>query len=212
MSLELVQGTEEWYAARLGKVTSSRIADMVARTKSGWGASRANYMAELVAERLTGKPTEGFQSAAMRRGKDVEPDAMSAYAFYTDATLATVGFVPHPSIAMAGASPDRLVDDDGLVEVKCPNTATHIDTLLGASIPGEYVKQMQWQMACTGRAWCDWVSFDPRLPELMQLSIHRIVRDQAMIDELEAAARVFLHEVAAKVAALRARFDQAEAA
>lgn len=136
------QRTESWYAARLGKVTASRIADVMARTRSGWGASRANYMAELVAERLTGKQANRYINAAMQHGIDCEPDAIAAYEFFTDQEVQPVAFVDHPRIAMTGASPDGLCGDAGLIEVKCPLTATHIDTLLGASIPDKYLKQM----------------------------------------------------------------------
>jgi putative phage-type endonuclease len=171
---EIIQGSAEWKAIRVGKVTASRIADVVAKTKTGWGASRANLMAELIAERLTGQAAEGFVNAAMQHGTDTEPQARAAYEFFTDATVDLIGFVPHPTIAMAAASPDGLVGLDGLVEIKCPLTATHIDTLLGQSVPGRYITQMTWQMACTGRTWCDYVSFDPRMPPSMQLFVKRI--------------------------------------
>lgn len=200
------QGTDEWKALRLGKATASRIADAIAKTKTGWGANRANYCAELVAERLTGQPAARFVSAPMQWGTECEPQARSAYRFFTGQAIEPVPFVDHPSIAMSGASPDGLVDADGLVEFKCPNTATHIATLLGAPIDSAYLIQMQWQMACTGRAWCDWVSFDPRMPEDMSLHIERVERDDKRIGELEAMVREFLAEVEAKVAALTAKF------
>lgn len=212
MSISAVQGSDEWYAARLGKVTSSRIADMMARTKTGWGASRANYMAELVAERLTGNRTETYESPAMRRGKEMEADAAAAYAFLKDADLSPIGFVDHPMISWAGASPDRLVGKRGLLEIKVPNTATHLDTLLGAAIDGTYLKQMQWQMACTGRDWCDWVSFDPRLPARMQLFVQRVKRDDDVIATIEGCAVVFLGELAAKVEKLEKLYDERSAA
>src|SRR5689334_1396302 len=132
------QGTPEWHAQRLGKVTASRLSDALAKTKNGWGASRANYMAQLAAERLTGQPQESFTNAAMQWGVDTEPHARAAYEFHTDATVEPVGFVDHPVIEMTGASPDGLVGADGLVEIKCPNTATHIETLLGSSAPSKY--------------------------------------------------------------------------
>jgi len=201
------QRTEEWVQARLGKVTASRIADATARTKSGWGASRANYMAELVAERLTGKQAEGFTSSAMQRGTELEPEALAAYAFVSDVAVQPVGFVPHPSIAMAGASPDGEVGSDGLVEVKCPNTATHIETLLTGDIDLRYLKQMQWQLACTGRAWCDFASYDPRLPERMQLYVQRVYRNAVGIADMEKDIRAFLEELDGKVAALRSKYD-----
>lgn len=206
------QGSTEWIEARLGRVTASRIADVMARTKSGWGAGRANYKAELVAERLTGAAGDSWQSPAMRWGIETEPLARDAYAFFKGVEVKEVGFVPHPAIDMTGASPDGLVGADGLVEIKAPNTATHIDTLLNGTVPDKYVKQMQWQMACTGRAWCDFVSFDPRLPESMQAYIERFPRDDAAIAEIETAVADFLAEVDETVAALRAKFERRAAA
>jgi putative phage-type endonuclease len=189
------QRSDEWFAARLGKVTASRVADVVARTKTGYGASRANYLAELVAERLTGVKAEGFTNAAIQWGTDQEPEARLAYEFRTDAAIEEVGFIPHPAIEMSGASPDALVGDDGLAEIKCPNTSTHIETLLTGVIPSRYETQMLWQMACTGRAWCDFASFDPRLPEEMRLFVKRFHRDDARIAELEEEVRTFLFEL-----------------
>ena len=195
----MIQGSEEWHTARLGRVTASRVADVIARTKSGPSASRANYMAELVAERLTGARGETFTNAAMQWGTDNEAEARMAYEFRTDATVEQVGFILHPTIDMAGASPDGLVLTDGLVEIKCPNTATHIETLLTGSIPGKYETQMLWQMACTGRAWCDFASFDPRLPEEMRLFVKRFDRDDKRISEMEEQVREFLFELDATV-------------
>jgi putative phage-type endonuclease len=206
------QGTQEWIEARLGKVTASRVADVAAKTKTGWGASRATYMGELIAERLTGKPVEKYTNAAMQWGSDIEADARAAYQFERATIVTQIGFAPHPSIEMAGASPDGLVGDDGLIECKCPNTSTHIDSLLGQNVPGKYVTQMQWQMACTGRKWCDFVSFDPRMPEHMQLLIQRVERDDKHIEELEEMVRDFLTVLDAKIAALNAKFGLREAA
>lgn len=189
------QRSDEWFAARLGKVTASRVADVVARTKTGYGASRANYLAELVAERLTGVKAEGFTNAAIQWGTDQEPEARLAYEFRTDAAIEEIDFVPHPTIEMSGASPDALVGADGLAEIKCPNTSTHIETLLTGVIPSRYETQMLWQMACTGRAWCDFASFDPRLPEEMRLFVKRFPRDDARIAELEDEVRTFLFEL-----------------
>lgn len=199
------QGSQEWHQLRAGKVTASRIADMMARTKTGYGASRANYMAQLLAERLTGVVEDSYTNAAMQWGLDTEPFARSAYEFYQDAVVDAAEFVAHPMIPMSGASPDGLVGDDGLVEIKCPNTATHIDTLLGGSVPGKYVMQMQWQMACTNRAWCDFVSFDPRMPEEHRLFVRRIMRDNSEIANLETEVRTFLAEIDGKIAALNNR-------
>lgn len=212
------QGTPEWFAARLGKVTASRVADVIAKTKSGWGASRANYLAELVAERLTGVQIAGYTNAGMQWGIEKEPEARAAYSFYANTDVVeVVGFIEHPSIQMTGASPDGVIYGamlvpDGLVEIKCPNTATHIDTLLGESIPDKYLVQMQWQMACTGAQWCDFVSFDPRMPESMRFFVQRVSRDNARIAELEKLVSEFLREVAAKELALQERFIAKQAA
>lgn len=192
---ELIQGSPEWLQARLGRVTASRVADVIAKTKTGWGASRANYAAQLVAERLTGEPGDTFTNAAMKWGVDTEPHARASYEFMHGHDVQLVGFVPHPRIEMAGASPDGLVGEDGLVEIKCPNTATQIETLLGGAIPGKYVAQMQFQMACTGRQWCDFVSFDPRLPESMRLFVRRLTQDEPYIAEIESAVTAFLAEI-----------------
>lgn len=212
MSIDLVQGTDEWLSIRLGKVTASRVADVIARTKTGPSASRANYMAELVAERLTGARSETFTNAAMAWGTDNEPEARLAYEFRTDVTVEQVGFIAHPSIEMSGASPDGLVAADGLVEIKCPNTATHIETLLTGTIPAKYETQMLWQMACTGRAWCDFASFDPRLPEEMRLFVKRFDRDDKRIAEMEEQVRVFLFELDTTVRRLSERYSLRAAA
>lgn len=189
------QGSDEWRLARLGKVGASAVADATARTKTGWGASRANLAARLVAERLTGTLTEGFTNDAMRWGTEKEPEARQVYQFVHSVEVKQIGLVLHPSIDMTVASPDGLVGDDGLVEIKCPQTATHIETLLFREADSRYIKQMQWQMACTGRQWCDWVSYDPRMPGEMQLFVRRVSRDPAMIAELEKQVADFLSEV-----------------
>jgi putative phage-type endonuclease len=206
------QQTPEWFAQRLGKLTASRLADALAKTKSGWGASRANYMAQLVAERLTGVPAESYTNAVMQHGIDTEPLARAAYEFHTDRTVEPAGFIDHPVIEMTGASPDGLVGDDGLVEIKCPNTATHIETLLSGVIPSKYVLQMEWQMACTGRQWCDYISFDPRMPENMRLFIARQHRGEALIASLENDVIEFLGELDRKVDDLRRLYPLREAA
>lgn len=207
---DLEQGTDAWIAARLGRVTASRIADVIARTKTGWGASRANYMAELVAERLTGVPAEQYQNASMQWGTDKEPEARAAYAFLTDADeVDEIGFIPHPTIAMSGASPDGYVGADGLVEIKCPNTATHIETLRGGKVPEKYYVQMLWQMACTGRAYCDFVSYDPRMPSHMQLFVQRVPRNDNRIKELEKDVVTFLAELDAVIVDLNGRYKVA---
>jgi putative phage-type endonuclease len=196
------QGTEEWFTIRIGKVTASRVADVIAKTKTGYSATRDNYMAQLVCERLTGQKGESFSNAAMQHGTDTEPLARAAYEALHDVLVDEVGFVPHPSIIMAGASPDGLVGDDGLLEIKCPNTATHIETLLSQSVPGKYNTQMQFQMACTGRQWCDFVSFDNRLPEELQLFVKRVPRDNEFIKQMEDEVVKFLNELDIKIAQL----------
>ncbi len=202
MSAELVQGSPEWFAIRLGKVTASRVSDVIAKTKTGWGASRANYAAQLVAERLTGNPVESYTNAAMQWGTDTEPQARAAYEFTTDETVMQIGFADHPRIKMTGASPDGLVGDKGLIEIKCPNTATHIETLLSKEVPPKHVPQIQWQLACTGRFWCDFVCFDPRMPESMRLFVQRIHRNDAQVYELEREVEIFLAEVSDTVSRL----------
>jgi putative phage-type endonuclease len=189
------QGTPEWFAQRLGKVTASRIADIMAKTKTGVSASRGNYLAQLVAERLTGQSADTFKSGAMQHGTETEPQARMVYEAETGQIVTEVAMINHPTIEMSGASPDGLVGTDGLVEIKCPNTSTHIASLMADKAPSGYIPQMQWQMACTGRAWCDFVSFDPRMPEDMQLLIKRVPRDEALIAEYEAEVVKFLAEV-----------------
>jgi len=200
MMIELMeQGTDEWFAIRIGKVTASRVADVIAKTKSGYSASRDNYMAQLVCERLTGQKGESFTNAAMQHGTETEPLARAAYEALKDVLVDEVGFVPHPTIKMTGASPDGLVGDDGLIEIKCPNTATHIETLLSESVPTKYYTQMQFQLACTGREWCDFVSFDNRLPEELQLFVKRVPRDEMYIKLMEAEIVQFIAELDDKI-------------
>jgi len=199
------QRSEEWYSARLGKVTASRLSDVLATIKTGEAAARANYRIELVAERLTGKSTPRFTSAAMQWGVDCEPMARSAYETETGLIVTEVGFVDHPTIEMTGASPDGLVGDDGLIEIKCPDTKTHIQTLTSKKAPSEYIPQMQWQMACTGRQWVDFVSFDPRLPEHLMLEIIRVDRDQSLIDKYSESVNRFLADVSHTIHLLNTR-------
>ena len=193
------QRTDEWFAARIGKVTASRVADVIAKTKTGYSATRDNYMAQLVCERLTGQKGESFTNAAMQHGTETEPLARLSYEVAQNVLVDEVGFVPHPSIEMAGASPDGLVNDDGLLEIKCPNTATHIETLLSQTVPGKYNTQMQFQMACTGRKWCDFVSFDNRLPHELQLFVKRVPRDNVFIRLIEAEIVQFIAELDDKI-------------
>ena len=208
----MIQGSEEWLRARIGKATASRVRDITATTKSGgWTAGRENYMAELVTERLTGEPAPKFVSAAMANGTECEPEARAAYSFQADVDVEEVGFIDHPTIAMCGASPDGLVGADGMVEIKCPTTATHLKTLLTGKIAVEYVDQMQMQMAVCGRRWVDFVSYDKRLPEPMRLFVHRMPRDDKLIASIELQVTQFLIDLDATVDLLRKRY-MAEAA
>lgn len=196
------QGSPEWFAERLGRVGASRVADIVARTKSGYSTSRENYAVELALERLTGRRAESYQNAAMQWGTETEPMARAAYEATTGVIVTECGSIPHPRIEMAGASPDGLIGDDGLLEIKCPNSATHINTLRSRKPEGKYITQMQWQMACTARSWVDFVSYDPRMPEGLELFVTQIDRDAAMIEDLEREVIKFLAEVDALVAEL----------
>lgn len=204
--LDCVQGSAEWHQARAGRVTASRVADIMRKGKSGPSKMRETYKGELVAERLSGVQEEGFKSGPMMRGNEVEPKARETYAFMFGAKVQQVGLVIHPTIEMAAASTDSLVGDDGLLEVKCPNSATHIQTLLGEPIDPDYIKQIQWGLACTGRKWCDYVSFDDRLPPEMQLHRIRVERDNNEILAMEIAVRAFLKEVDELVEELTTRF------
>lgn len=201
------QRSEEWIAIRLGKVTASRAADVMAKTKTGYSASRETYMAQLITERLTNTRADGFTSAAMMHGVDTEPQARMAYEFMTGETVEETGFVLHPSIQGFGASPDGLVGSDGLIEIKCPNSATHIDTLLSEKVPAKYITQMQVQMMCTGREWCDFVSFDPRLPGDMVFWSKRVWADPERQQDIETEVRKFLIEVEDKLQKLRDKFN-----
>jgi putative phage-type endonuclease len=195
MVVNVTQGSPEWRQARVGSLGASRVHDAVARTRSGWAASRASVLSDIVCERLTGAPVEVYVTEAMRRGSALEPDARAAYAFQRNVDVELVGLVRHPHIAATHASPDGLVGDCGLVEFKCPNTVAHISTLLAGTISERYVTQAIWQMACTGRAWCDLVSYDDRLPEPLRHHVIRVERDDARIAELEEQVAEFLVEV-----------------
>ena len=189
----MIQGSPEWFAARCGRATASRFADVLAKIKSGEAAGRRNYKAQLVAERLTGVPAESYTNAAMTWGTDNEPFARAAYEAQTGNLVEQIAFIPHAEL-MAGASPDGLIDADGGIEIKCPNTATHIDALL-KGMPADHIPQIQGCMWLSGRQWWDFVSFDPRMPERLQLYVQRVPRDEAYITQLAAEVIVFLKEV-----------------
>jgi putative phage-type endonuclease len=197
------QRTEDWYAARLGKATASRFRDAIAALKSGAPAqAQRDYLTELVVERLTQAPIQRYTTAAMTWGTEQEPAARAAYERVTKRIVEETGFVAHDTL-MAGCSPDGLVDWDGLIEIKCPfNTANHIETLLNG-MPSDHIPQVQGQMWITGREWCDFVSYDPRMPAELQLHVQRIQRDPSFIADLEARITSFLQQVGTQVEALR---------
>ena len=193
------QGTEAWLQLRLGKVTASRVADIMAKTKTGASASRGNYLIELALQRVTGNIEPMYTNDAMAWGTATEPQARVAYEVKTGNFVDQIAFVEHDIIEWFGCSPDGLVGNDGLIEIKCPNSATHWATIKDKKPPNKYVIQMQTQMSCTNRKWCDFVSFDPRMPERSQLFICRVERDQTMIDEIEVEVMKFLNEVEIEV-------------
>lgn len=186
------QGTEEWKLARLGKVTASRVSD--ARAKTGT-AARANYIADIITERLTGSPIESYTNAYMEWGTANEPLARAAYEIKTGIWVEQVAIVNHPTIKSFAASPDGLVWTDGLLEIKCPKTSTHLNWMMKGEPPSEHKHQMLAQLACTGREWVDFVSFDPRLPEHLQLFIVRFQPERKDIEDLEKDVMTFLQEV-----------------
>ena len=201
------QGTESWFADRLGKVTASRLADVLAKTKTGYSASRTNYMTQLVLERITQTRGESFSNAAMAWGTEQEPFARAAYEAQTGQMVEEVGFMPHPTIEAAGASPDGLVGD-GMVEIKCPSSSTALEVWLthsqgGNPVDAKYYAQMQWQMRCADRVWCDYVVFDPRMPTKAQLFIFRVERNDDWLKIAEDEVLKFLAEVDAKVKSLK---------
>lgn len=198
------QRTEEWYQARLGKVTASKVAAVLAKKDS---ATRADYLTDLVLERLTGKQQEFYTNEAMQWGTDTEPQARMAYEAESGNLVDELGFIDHPTIANFGCSPDGVIGEDGLIEIKCPNSKTHLSTLLSKKAPSKYIPQMQTQMDVMNRQWCDFVSFDPRLPEELQLFVVRVNRDDEYIAKLEEEVTAFLEEVESTVTKLKGLKD-----
>ena len=187
------QRSEEWFQARLGKVTASRVADVLAKIKSGESASRRNYKIQLVSERLTGEKQETYINQAMQDGIDREQFARDRYV-QQFGEVEEVGFVKHPTLE-AGASPDGMVGDDGIIEIKCPMGSTHTETLMTQDIPSKYIPQVQFQLLVTGRKWCDFVSYNPMFPEHLQVFVKRIEADPVYQKELEVEVKQFLKEV-----------------
>jgi putative phage-type endonuclease len=201
------QGTMEWRLLRAGKVTASRVADVIAKTKSGYSASRENYLTELVIERF-GVISEGFTNAAMQWGTEQEPFARSMYELNTGVIVSEIDFIDHPTIQMAGCSPDGLVGEDGLLEIKNPNSATHFSYLVDGVVPEKYKPQMAWQITTTKRKWCDFVSFDSRVPEGLQYFQIRYVPEAGYIEHLEDEVKKFLIEVDARYQELKRIMDK----
>lgn len=195
-SNQFQQNTEEWFEDRMGKVTASRVSDVIAKTKSGYSSCRKNYMAQLICERLTRQRSDSFFNSAMQRGTELEPVAREIYILNQfDVTVNEVGFIHHPTIKNFGASPDGLVNDDGLIEIKCPNTWTHLEFRKTEKPKREYLLQMQTQMMCTDRKWCDFVSFDDRLPDNLSYKCVRIHYDETLAKEIETEVIKFLDEL-----------------
>lgn len=200
------QRSDEWWASRCGRVTASKVKDVMAKGRAGApSATRKNYMMRLLCERLTGRRDEGFTSAAMQRGTDLEPVARSAYEVGAGVMTVETGLILHPSIEGFGASPDGLVGSSGMLEIKCPDTAQHIATLQSGAHDPQYEWQMLAQMACAERDWVDFVSFDDRLPEPLQYACFRFHRDEARIRDMEAEVSRFLAELAELEADMRQR-------
>lgn len=198
MIQEMEQRSVEWRLARAGFVTASRIADVCRKPRKGQAesTSRKAYMAQIVSERLTGKPIEQqFESWDTRRGTNLEPMARAEYEIRTGSAVRSVGFVEHPSIFFAGASPDGLVGDEGMAQIKCPRTHVHLDYILAGIVPAEYRPQMYFEMACTGRQWSDFVSYESNLPDHLQLFVVRLQRDEAELQNIEEEVRRFLSDV-----------------
>lgn len=203
------QRTSEWHDARRGKVTASKVYDVINRTPKGeFYAGRKNYKQALVAEIITNETAVSYSSDAMKWGTEKENEAREAYAKTIFDEVTEVGFIDHPSILGSGASPDGLVGPNGLVEIKAPNTVTFIEYILSDTIPPNYVAQMQWQMACTGRKWCDFVAYDPRMPEDINMFVKRVERDDLYISTMEEMVVQFIKEVNETVDQLKAKIGE----
>jgi putative phage-type endonuclease len=189
------QGGELWKRARIGRVTASNIADVMAKGKSGEAIGRYKYKVKIVAERITGVAQESFSNAAMEWGVEQEPFAAMAYDVSRETMSERTGLWVHPDINWLGASPDRLVGEDGLLEIKCPNTTTHLTNIFENRVPSEYIKQIQCQLWVTGRQWCDFVSFDPRVGKRNELFVCRVQRDDSLIETMRTEVLQFLSEV-----------------
>lgn len=199
------QGSQEWFEARLGKVTASKIKDVMSKGRgNAESKTRRSYLIQLLSERLTNEVQESYQNTAMQWGADQEPNARECYEFEHNLTVGQVGFVDHPVIENYGASPDGMVGINGLIEIKCPNTSTHLEWKIAGVVPSEHIKQIQAQLDCTGRQWCDFVSYDPRLPVNIQMFVIRIDRDNDLISEIQEAVKTINSDVVSLIEKLTA--------
>ncbi|UNE54918.1 lambda exonuclease family protein [Bartonella machadoae] len=193
------QRSAQWFQARLGKVTASNVYNILSKTAKGLPTSKyEDYKIKLITERLTGEISPHYETEDMRWGIEHEDDALQEYGFIYDANIIKCGFIPHPSIEMAGASPDGLIGEDGLIEIKCPRSATHMRFCIDEEIKPEYLAQMQFQMACTGRQWCDFVSYDPRFTHQsshLRMKVKRVHRDDEQINSINQAVEAFLTQI-----------------
>jgi putative phage-type endonuclease len=201
------QRSEAWFKARLGKVTASKIHDIMIKTKTGESTYKTKYRLQLVTERLTGKVVPVFMNNAMAHGVEYEDEAKLEYAnrnkLLVGTDLTDVGMIDHPSIDWSGASPDGMVGNEGLIEIKCPQPITHTTTIETGEINKRYIHQMQWQMSCTGRQWCDFVSYHPDFPDDLKLFVKRVPRDNELIARLEEAVSTFVQEVDFKIKTIK---------
>ena len=197
------QRTDEWFKARLGKVTASRVSDVLAKIKTGEAAVRRNYKMQLATERLTGQKTDSYTNQAMQDGIDREDTARQIYEIVRDIKVEQVGFIDHPAIKMAGASPDGLLPDNGVLEIKCPIETTHTTNLLERKLPSRYISQVQWQIACTGADYANFVSYNPNFEPKLQLMYVAVERDDEYIEMLEEEVSIFLLEVDEVINTLR---------
>lgn len=198
----MAQRTDEWFEMRRGKITASRISDVMATGRGGKpSVTRENYLIELALQRVTGVVAgDGFVNAAMQRGTELEPIARAEYEVHTGFDVEEVDFVPHPTYPNTGASPDGLVESEGMVEIKCPQPKQHLSTLRTLDVDREYMLQMQWQMECAGRQWCDFVSYNPEFPERLRLIVVRVLRNAALIGQITQAVMEAEAEIRALVA------------
>jgi len=203
------QGSEEWLQATAGSCGSSDAPRIVRKTDKGYSADRGTLLGEKVLEKLTGRRTDRPKTQAMQNGIDREPVARIGYSIKYNIEVEQVPFVPHPLIVGAHCSPDGYVGELGLVEIKCPEAKKHIEVLITEAIPKDHMEQMMWQMACTGRQWCDYVSFHPGFPKEMSMWVKRVPRVETHIKDLESEVKTFIKEINAKVSKLTARYASA---